>query len=210
MHDRSQGPGAGDAAMDPAFAALLKEIRACRVCEPHLPLGARPVVQLHPQARILLVSQAPGRRVHATGVPFDDPSGDRLRAWLGLDRATFYDPRCVAILPMGFCYPGRGTGGDLAPRPECAPLWHPRVLPQLRQIRLAIAIGRYATAHYLAGHGRNMTAIIRNWQQLPAPWLALPHPSPRNRPWLEANPWFAAERLPELRRRVRLALEDEP
>jgi len=200
-------PGTAEGGED--FPALLEAIRGCRVCAPHLPLGPRPIVQLHPAARILLVSQAPGRRVHATGVPFDDPSGDRLRDWLGLDRATFHDPRRVAILPMGFCHPGRGRGGDLPPRPECAPLWHPRVLPHLRRVRLAVAIGRYAVAHYLARCGRNLTEVVRNWRSLPPPWLAVPHPSPRNGPWPLAHPWFGTEVLPELRRRVRLALEEE-
>lgn len=203
---------ASDAAADAdtTFATLLAAVRACRLCEPHLPLGPRPVVQLHPAARILLVSQALGRRVHASGIPFDDPSGDRLRDWLGLDLRTFHDPRRVAILPMGFCYPGRGPAGDLPPRPECAPFWHPRILPHLRQVRLAVAIGRYAVARYLGGHGRNLTEIVRGWRRLPAPWLALPHPSPRNGPWLAAHPWFEAELLPELRRRVRRALGETP
>ncbi len=189
------------------FERLLAEIRACRVCAPRLPLGPRPVVQLHPLARILIVSQAPGLAVHRSGIPFDDPSGDRLRDWMGVDRALFYDPTRVAVLPMGFCYPGRGKGGDLPPRPECAPLWHGRILARLRAVRLGLLIGRYAVRYYLdARFGRNLTETVRNWRQLPPPWLALPHPSPRNGPWIEAHPWFESELLPVLRARVREAL----
>ncbi len=192
---------------DEPFERLLAEIRACRVCAPFLPLGPRPVVQLDPAARILIVSQAPGLAVHRSGIPFDDPSGARLRAWMGVDREVFYDPRKVAVMPMGFCYPGHGKGGDLPPRPECAPLWHPRILAQLGAIRLALLIGRYAVRYYLdARFGGDLTETVRNWRALPPPWLALPHPSPRNGPWFEAHPWFESELLPMLRTRVREAL----
>ncbi len=185
------------------FQALLAAIRSCRHCAASLPLGPRPIVQLHPDAPVVIVSQAPGLRVHRTGIPFDDPSGDRLRSWLGVDRSVFYDARRIAILPMGFCYPGRGPRGDLPPRPECAPLWHPRVWAQLRRARLVLLLGRHAIAHYLGRRfGRNLTATVRNWRRLPEPYLALPHPSPRNEPWLQANPWFEAELLPALRARL--------
>ena len=192
------------------FEHLLAEIRACRVCAPRLPLGPRPVVQLHPLARVLVVGQAPGLAVHRSGRPFDDPSGDQLRAWMGVDRDTFYDSRSVAVMPMGFCYPGRGRGGDLPPRPECAPLWHQRILGHLRAVRLGLLVGRYAVRHYLGTRfGRNLTETVNNWRNLPAPWLALPHPSPRNRPWIEAHPWFESELVPVVRIRVREALASE-
>ena len=211
--ERSRGsgcdpsPGAAAARCGDDFASLLAEIRVCRVCAEQLPLGPRPVVQLHPAARILIVSQAPGLAVHRSGIPFDDPSGERLRAWMGIDRTRFYDPTRIAVMPMGFCYPGRGRGGDLPPRPECAPLWHPRILARLHGLRLGLLIGRFAVHHYLGTRfGRNLTETVANWRRLPSPWLALPHPSPRNGPWLDAHPWFVQELLPVLRERVRAAL----
>lgn len=188
--------------------ALLERIRACTVCRAQLPHGCRPVLQAGPGARLLVIGQAPGRRVHASGIPFDDASGQRLRDWLGLDRDTFYDPERVAIVPMGFCYPGSGRSGDLPPRPECAPLWHRQLLPQLPAVRLTLAIGQYAQAALLGPRrGRSLTDNVRNWQQhLAAGVLPLPHPSPRNRLWLARNPWFAAELLPVLRQQVAAAL----
>lgn len=192
----------------PSFEALLAEIRACRICTAHLPLGPRPVVQASPQSRLLIVSQAPGRRVHDTGIPFNDASGDRLRAWLGIDKKVFYDAAKIAIAPMGFCFPGTGKGGDLPPRPECAPTWHPRLLPRLEQVRLTLAIGQYAQAGLLGNQrGRTLTDTVLAWREhLARGVLPLPHPSPRNQFWLMRNPWFEAELLPELRRQVELAL----
>jgi len=190
--------------MTAALDALLAEARACRLCAAQLPLGPRPVLQAAATARLLIVSQAPGRKVHETGIPFNDASGDRLRAWLGVDRAAFYDARRIAIVPMGFCFPGTGKGGDLPPRPECAPAWHPRLLPRLAQVRLTLAIGQYAQAG-LPGErrGRTLTGTVLAWREhLARGVLPLPHPSPRNRLWLKRNPWFEAELLPELRRRV--------
>ncbi|MEO8997643.1 MAG: uracil-DNA glycosylase family protein [Rhodanobacter sp.] len=192
--------------------ALLAEIRACRLCEAHLPLGPRPVLQASATARLLIVSQAPGRKVHASGVPFDDVSGERLRDWLGVDRDTFYDARRVAIVPMGFCFPGSGRSGDLPPRPECAPTWHPRLLPQLRAVQLTLAIGQYAQAGLLgAARASTLTETVRGWRtHLARGVLPLPHPSPRNRPWVMHNRWFETELLPVLRERVAQLLQPAP
>jgi len=191
------------------FPTLLARIRACRICAAHLPLGPRPVVQASPKARLLIVSQAPGRKVHETGIPFNDPSGDRLRSWLGIDKTTFYDAEQIAIVPMGFCFPGTGKSGDLPPRPECAPQWHPQLLPRLQRLLLTLAIGQYAQAGLLQDtRGKTLTDTVRDWRRHlhERRILPLPHPSPRNRLWLTRNPWFAAELLPELRRLVAQAL----
>jgi len=187
---------------------LLAEIRACRICEAHLPLGPRPVVQASATSRLLIVSQAPGRKVHETGIPFNDPSGDRLREWLGVDRDTFYDAGRIAIAPMGFCFPGTGKGGDLPPRPECAPAWHPRLFPLLTEVRLTLAIGQYAQAGLIGERrGRTLTDTVQAWREhLARGVLPLPHPSPRNRLWLARNPWFETDLLPVLRERVADAL----
>jgi len=195
--------------MADSFDALLERIRACRTCEAFLPLGPRPVVQATPTARLLIVSQAPGRKVHDTGIPFNDPSGDRLHDWLGIDKAIFYDASRVAIVPMGFCFPGTGRSGDLPPRPECAPDWHPRLLPRLNQVRLTLAIGQYAQARLLADvRERTLTDTVQAWRaHLEHAILPLPHPSPRNRLWLSRNPWFETELVPALRRRVAQALD---
>lgn len=183
---------------------LLAEVRACRVCAPHLALGPRPVLQAGSKARLLIVGQAPGRRVHATGVPFDDKSGDRLRAWLGLDRATFHDPGRVAILPMGFCYPGQEKGADLPPRPECAPLWHDRLLAFLPNVKLTLLVGRYAQDRYLGARTRGtLTQTVRAWRAYLPHLMPMPHPSWRNTGWLNRNPWFEHEALSALRALVR-------
>ena len=189
---------------------LLTDIRACRLCAAQLPLGPRPVLQASATSRLLIVSQAPGRKVHLSGVPFDDVSGQRLREWLGIERDTFYDAARVAIVPMGFCFPGSGRGGDLPPRPECAPTWHPRLLPLLTQVRLTLVIGQYAQAGLLgAARGGSLTDTVRAWRtHLVNGLLPLPHPSPRNRPWVMHNPWFEQELLPELRERVQSLLRD--
>ncbi|MGN0860115.1 MAG: uracil-DNA glycosylase family protein [Stenotrophomonas sp.] len=194
--------------MRESFPALMDRIARCAVCAGQLPHPPRPVVQAGLRARLLIVGQAPGRRVDETGIPFNDPSGDRLRDWLGIDSATFYDPQQVAIVPMGFCYPGSGKSGDLPPRPECAPLWHPQLLPRLKQVQLTLAIGQYAQAGLLGDRrGRTLTDTVQAWQQhLGHGVLPLPHPSPRNRLWLARNPWFEAELLPVLRQRVGKAL----
>ena len=181
---------------------LLAQVRACRLCEPALPLGARPVVQASTSARLLIVGQAPGRRVHETGIPFNDPSGDRLRDWLGLDRARFYDPTLVALLPMGFCYPGTGRAGDLPPRPECAATWRARLLAQLPRIELTLVIGQYAQQWHLPPPRRSVTEQVRNWRHYWPEIIPLPHPSPRNNLWLRRNPWFETDVLPALRKSV--------
>jgi len=191
-----------------ALDALLAEIRTCRLCAPYLQDGPRPVLQASASSRLLIVSQAPGRKVHATGIPFNDVSGDRLRHWLGVDRETFYDAQRIAIVPMGFCFPGSGRSGDLPPRPECAPAWHPRLMPLLKQVRLTLAIGQYAQAGVLGEQrGASLTDTMQAWREhLAHGILPLPHPSPRNQLWLKRNPWFEAELLPVLRERVKQVL----
>lgn len=190
--------------MSSELDALLREIRACRICEPHLPLGPRPVLHAGAEARLLVVGQAPGARVHATGIAWSDASGQRLREWLQIDTATFYDPARVAIVPMGFCYPGRSGGGDAPPRPECRATWHPRLLPLLPDIRLTLLVGRYAQAYFLgARRKQSLAATVRAWREYAPRHVPLPHPSPRNVAWFKANPWFEDEVLPMLRERVR-------
>jgi len=185
---------------------LLKEIAACRVCEAHLPLGPRPVLQAHTDARILIVGQAPGRKVHETGRPFDDPSGVRLRRWLGVDEARFYDPHSFAIVPMGFCYPGTGKGGDLPPRPECAETWRERVMAELKNVELTVVLGQYAQAWHLDGAKGSVTEVVQDWKRWWPKVIPLPHPSPRNQRWLRNNPWVEAEMIPKLQRRVKRVL----
>ncbi len=180
------------------------EARACALCAAHLPLGPRPVFSLTPQARVLIVGQAPGTKVHETGIPWNDPSGDRLRDWLALDRETFYDASRIAIMPMGFCYPGRNPkGGDNPPRPECAPTWHARLLALLPAVELTLLVGTYAQAHYLGPRrGKTMTETVRAWREHGPDYLPTPHPSWRTTFWLKKNPWFEAKVLPVLRKRV--------
>jgi len=192
-----------------SFHTLMRDVRACTLCAAHLPLGPRPVLQAHPAARILIAGQAPGRKVHASGVPFDDASGDRLRDWMGVTREVFYDPQQVAILPMGFCYPGTGPSGDLPPRPECAPAWREKLLQQLRQVQLTLVIGQYAQAWHLPGAGSSVTEVVGAWRQHWPRVVPLPHPSPRNNVWLRRHPWFEAELLPRLRERVAGVLAGE-
>jgi uracil-DNA glycosylase len=181
---------------------LLADIRRCQLCAPSLELGPRPVVQVSADAKILIVGQAPGRRVHESGVPFDDPSGDRLRAWLGLDRFQFYDPALVAIVPMGFCYPGTGSSGDLPPRPECAPAWRAELLSHLTNVEMTIVIGSYAQAYHLPESPRAVTDVVAAWRDHWPTVVPLPHPSPRNNRWLVRNPWFTSDVLPALQARV--------
>lgn len=184
--------------------ALLARIRACRACEEHLPLGPRPVLQAHADARILVVGQAPGARVHASGMPWDDASGVRLREWLGVDTETFYDATRFAIVPIGFCYPGRGSSGDRPPRPECAPLWLDRLLARLPSIRLTVLVGQYAQRRVLGpARKESLTDTVRAWRAYEPDIVPLPHPSPRNQPWFKQHAWFDAEVLPDLRARVR-------
>lgn len=182
---------------------LCEEARACRLCAAALPHAPRPVFRAGARARLLIVGQAPGRRVHESGIPWNDPSGDTLRHWLDISSEAFYDASRIAILPAGFCYPGSGARGDLPPRPECAPTWHPRFRAALPQVRLTLLIGRYAQAWYLgARQGRSLTETVRAWRSLLPEYLPTPHPSPRNRLWLARNPWFESDVVPALRAMV--------
>ena len=185
---------------------LIDQVRACTLCAPDLPHGPRPVVQAHSNARLLIAGQAPGRKVHESGVPFDDASGDRLREWTGLTREQFYDPERVAILPMGFCFPGTGKSGDLPPRPECASAWRPQLLAYLSRIELTLVIGQYAQAYHLDNARKSLTETVRAWRDYWPDTIPLPHPSPRNNIWLRRNPWFETELLPRLRERVKAVL----
>lgn len=191
--------------MKQSASQLLKAVRACTLCEPYLPLGARPVLQFHPQSKILIASQAPGRKVHESGIPFDDASGDRLREWLGISHEIFYDEKKIAILPMGFCYPGKAKSGDAPPRKECAPQWRQKLLDEITDLRLTLAIGSYAQAWHLPQDKKTLTERVRQWDAY-GDIVPLPHPSPLNNLWLAKNPWFAAEVLPALRARVAAAL----
>ena len=194
----------------PELAQILADIRACRLCADQLPLGPRPIIRASATARLLILSQAPGTRVHETGLSFNDRSGDRLRDWLGLDRDAFYDESRVAIMGLGFCYPGVDrNGGDLPPRPECAPLWHPQVLPLLPAVRLTLLVGLYAHRRYLPGAcSQSVTERVAAWRDQPPDRLVLPHPSWRNTGWLKRNPWFGEDLLPVLRQRVRAVLDN--
>lgn len=185
---------------------LHREIAACTHCAAHLPLGPRPVVQFSERSCILIIGQAPGTKVHASGVPWDDDSGDRLREWLGLDKPSFYDPDKVALMPMGFCYPGKAQGGDAPPRPDCAPLWHERILSLLPANRLTLLVGAYAQAAYLPETKRwSMTERVERGAEL-APFIPLPHPAWRVRMWIAKNPWFEDDTLRQLRKSVATAL----
>jgi len=186
---------------------LLNEVAACRLCESALPLGPRPVLRVAPEARILIIGQAPGLKVHNSGLPWDDPSGDRLRGWLNIDREQFYRDARLGILPMGFCYPGKGKSGDLPPRPECAPTWHERLLRQMRQIEVVLLIGRYAQKRYAGDDEKNLTERVRN-QSLDGRFISLPHPSPRNIRWFKQNPWFDEQLLPSFQRRIHPLLSE--
>lgn len=185
-----------------SLTSLLAEVRACTICTEQLPHGPRPVLQLHPNARVLIAGQAPGRRVHESGIPFADASGNRLRNWMGVTREVFYDPGQIAILPMGFCFPGTGKAGDLPPRSECAPAWREELLSRLRSLELTVVVGQYAQTYHLSRSESSLTETVRSWRTYWPKAIPLPHPSPRNNMWLRRNPWFAAELLPALRQRV--------
>jgi len=185
---------------------LFDEARACTICAADLPLGPRPLLQGSSTSRLLVIGQAPGEAAHDRGVPWEDRSGDRLRAWLDIEAAVFYDADRVALLPMGFCFPGKSDRGDLAPRPECAEAWHDRFLRLFENVQLTIVLGRYAFDRYLSGQFRTITAAVAAYDDLLPDRIALPHPSPRNNRWLAKHPWFEREVLPALRRRVRDAL----
>ncbi|MGI2168816.1 uracil-DNA glycosylase family protein [Shewanella sp. MF05960] len=211
------------------FEVLLKQVNQCQLCAASLTHGVRPVVQIDPQAKVLIIGQAPGRKVHDTGIPFDDASGDRLREWLGVSREVFYDAKQVAIMPMGFCYPGsysaatakKGQSGDLPPRPECAPKWHALLLAHLTQVELILLVGQYAQHYYLshqrlitnelANHPlirkpKTLTETVKQWRSFGPLCVPLPHPSPRNNIWLSRNPWFEQDVLSHIQQRVSEAL----
>lgn len=181
---------------------LVEQVRACRLCAEHLPFPPRPVFQFSPSARILIAGQAPGRKAHLAGMPFDDVSGDRLRTWLGLSRERFYDAQTVAILAMGFCYPGSGKSGDLPPRPECASTWQRALLSELNQLELTVVVGRHAQAYHFGAARKTLTEQVSAWRDDWPEKVLLPHPSPRNQLWLKRNPWFERELVPALQARV--------
>ncbi|MGB0574810.1 MAG: uracil-DNA glycosylase family protein [Alphaproteobacteria bacterium] len=187
-----------------AFSKLLSDIRVCTHCAAHLPAGPRPVVKARQSARIMIIGQAPGTKVHASGVPWDDASGNRLRDWLDLDRETFYDEGQIAIVPMGFCFPGTNPkGGDFPPRPECAPLWHEKLRDGLTSVELTLLVGQYAQKYYLGKQGKKtMTETVRSFTDYLPEFLPTPHPSWRTGIWQKKNPWFEEDVIPELRRRV--------
>lgn len=188
--------------------ALLADIRACTVCAGHLPLGPRPVLQASPRSRVIIIGQAPGHIVHSTGIPWDDKSGDNLRAWLDVSKEQFYNADLFALVPMGFCYPGKGTSGDLPPRPECAPLWHEKLHGAMKQAKLTILVGQYAHASYLADRAKaSLTETVKHFKDYMPAFFPLVHPSPRNNIWQAKNPWFRKEVLPALKKSVKGALE---
>lgn len=193
-------------ALPEPLAPLLTEIAACRACAGLLPMEPRPVVQAGLGARVLIIGQAPGTKVHASGIPWDDDSGTRLRGWLGIDDATFRDPDRIAVMPMGFCYPGKASGGDKPPRPECRPLWHDRLRAALPNLRLTLLVGQYAQAAYLPQLGKTLTERVRRFAEAPEGMFPLPHPAWRARLFMAQQPWFEAELLPVLRARVAAAL----
>lgn len=182
---------------------LIQEARACTICEKYLSDGVRPVFSIHPESKILIIGQAPGRKVHASGVPWADASGKRLRNWLGVTEEQFYNPRLFGILPMGFCFPGTGKSGDLPPRPECAPQWHAPMLAMMPNVKLTLLFGMYAQGFYLGKKKRKtLTETVRNWNEYLPNYLPLPHPSPRNGIWLRKNPWFEMDVVPYLKAKV--------
>ena len=186
-----------------SFRSLVVEAQSCRLCEKYLPLGPRPVFSIHPKSKILVIGQAPGTKVHATGIPWNDPSGEELRRWMGVGRELFYNPEIFGIMPMGFCYPGRGKGGDMPPRPECAPTWHERMRAEMPEVQLTLLIGQYAQRYYLgASRKLTLTDTVKSFDEYLPDFFPLVHPSPRNRMWQRRNPWFEECVVPALRERV--------
>ena len=189
---------------------LLQDIRACQTCTQYLEFGPRPIVQAHPDARIIIIGQAPGSKVHKSGIPWDDQSGDRLREWLGVSKNTFYDPSVFAHMPMGFCYPGKGKSGDLPPRKECAPQWHELLLQQMPKLELFLLFGQYAQNYYLAKKKKkNLTETVLHYSEYLPKFLPMPHPSPRNIRWFRRNSWFEMEVIPLLQARVKLLINNK-
>lgn len=187
--------------------SLIEQVNNCDICAKHLPHSVRPVISVSKTSRILIIGQAPGRRVHETGIPWNDPSGDQLRDWLQIDKQQFYDNHSIAIMPMGFCFPGTSKSGDLAPRKECAPQWHDLLLKNMPEVKLTLLIGQYAQKYYLKESFNSVTGNVRQFKTLPSNFFPLPHPSPRNRIWQKNNPWFVTEVVPKLRLKVRSILK---
>lgn len=188
--------------------SLLNSVKGCALCEKHLPHGVRPVLQITPNAKVLIAGQAPGRKVHESGVPFDDASGDRLRDWMGISKETFYDSNKVAILPMGFCYPGKGKSGDLPPRPECQLAWREQLLAQLPNIEIVLVLGKYAQTYHFGNTNASLTDLVKSWKTYWPSKVPLPHPSPRNNIWLSKNSWFEKELIPSLQKKCQQLLAD--
>lgn len=188
--------------------SLLNDIRHCQICKGLLPYDPKPILQFHPDAKLLIAGQAPGRKAHEAGIPFDDASGDRLRQWMSVSRDVFYDEQAMAILPMGFCYPGTGKSGDLPPRPECAIAWRERLLAQMTQLEMTLVIGRYAHDYHFGKDGLSLTERVKNWQAYWPEKVPLPHPSPRNNAWLKNNPWFEQELVPALQEQITALLSN--
>ena len=185
------------------FNSLITEAQSCRLCKECLPLGPRPVFSIHPKSKVLIIGQAPGTKVHATGIPWNDLSGEELRRWMGVDRELFYNPEIFGIMPMGFCYPGRGKGGDMPPRPECGPTWHERMRAEMSQVQLTLLIGQYAQKYYLGSMRKNtLTQTVMAYEEYLPDFFPLVHPSPRNRMWQRRNPWFETKFIPVLQERV--------
>ncbi|MBW2961623.1 uracil-DNA glycosylase family protein [Mesonia aestuariivivens] len=187
---------------------LLKEVRDCTFCEPHLPLGARPIISGNERSKIILISQAPGRVVHESGIAWNDQSGKKLREWLDVDSTTFYNEDNFAVFPMGFCYPGKAKTGDLPPRKECAPLWHKTVIEKFKNAKLFVLIGAYANKYYLS-KDKKLTEVVSEYQDYLPTYFPLPHPSPVNRFWRMKNPWFEEEVVPQLREKVKEILNED-
>lgn len=182
---------------------LLKQIKNCTICEAYLPLGCRPIVTADTFSKIAIIGQTPGLKVHNSGIPWDDKSGDRLREWLNVSRDDFYNPELVALIPMGFCYPGKGKSGDLPPRPECAPEWHGKLFNKMNHLELTLIVGRYAQTYYLNQNPfSTLTETVRHFKDFLPNFFVLPHPSPRNNIWLKKNPWFEDTLLPVLKQSV--------
>jgi uracil-DNA glycosylase len=187
---------------------LLQQIKKCRACEKYLESGVNPIISASSKSKIVIVGQAPGRIVHNTSIPWNDKSGDNLRSWLGIDKPTFYNADVIALMPMGFCYPGTGKTGDLPPRPECAPLWHTKLLAKMPDVKLILLIGQYAQNYYLGDKTKStLTESVRNFKSYLPQYFLLPHPSPRNNIWQAKNDWFGSEVLPELKKQIHKILK---